>query len=231
MIESRYHDGDYLKQNPTWDAEDSPWKAQKIRKILSANDIEPKTIAEIGCGAGEVLKELWKSYGGNVSCVGYEISEKAYQICSRKSEDNLTFRLEDLTEKQVIFDVLLSIDVYEHVPDYLEFLSKLKMLATYKVFHIPLDMTVSSVLRVSPILEARRKVGHLHYFNKETALASLEDTSHHVLDYFYTAGSIELYKSGLGRNLLHLSRKLAFLINQDFAARLLGGFSMMVLTE
>ena len=73
MIEARYHDGDYLKQNPTWDAEDSPWKAQKIRKILSANDIEPKTIAEIGCGAGEVLKELWKSYGGNVSCVGYEI--------------------------------------------------------------------------------------------------------------------------------------------------------------
>ena len=48
-----YENGEYLKKNPTWDAEHSPAKAANIFKILQQNNISPKTLAEIGCGAGE----------------------------------------------------------------------------------------------------------------------------------------------------------------------------------
>lgn len=53
-----YTDGTYFEKNPTWHIEDSAWKANQIQKILSQNKIKPKSICEIGCGAGEILKQL-----------------------------------------------------------------------------------------------------------------------------------------------------------------------------
>ena len=53
-----YTAGDYLKKNPTWHVEDSLWKSKMILKMITQNDIMPKTICEVGCGAGEILKQL-----------------------------------------------------------------------------------------------------------------------------------------------------------------------------
>ena len=71
---------------------------------------------------------------------------------------------------------------------------------------------------------------HIHYFTKETALRSLSDTGYQVLDYFYTPRSIE-FASEPGEKALTLPRKLCFAIHRDFAVRLLGGFSLLVLAR
>ena len=56
--------------------------------------------------------------------------------------------MEDLTvSSRSHYDVLLVIDVFEHVPDYLGFIEKLRQKADLKVFHIPLDLSVSSIVR------------------------------------------------------------------------------------
>ncbi|GEM_PF-6681754 len=39
MKKNIYKDGSYLKNNPTWHAEDSPWKTRHIIKLLKANKI------------------------------------------------------------------------------------------------------------------------------------------------------------------------------------------------
>jgi len=44
----------------------------------------------------------------------------------------------------------MAIRLFEHVEDYLGFLRKMKTKATFKVFHIPLDLSVQTVLRMSP---------------------------------------------------------------------------------
>ena len=226
-----YQDGSYLDNNPTWDVEDSPWKVRQIKNMIEKHDINPTTIGEVGCGAGEIIKQLWISLDCKADSKGFEISKQAYEICQKKTKDNLSYHLEDITNTDEFFDLLLVIDVFEHVDDYLGFLRKLRKFAKYKVFHIPLDMSVQSVFRVSPILNARAKVGHLHYFNKETALMSLEYAGYKIIDSFFTAGAIETYRPGLGRKVLFLPRKLAYYLNKDFAARIFGGFSLMVLTE
>jgi hypothetical protein len=74
------------------------------------------------------------------------------------------------------FDIVMAIDVFEHVEDYFGFLRKLRGKAEYKIFHIPLELSVQSVLRSSIIIEGRKSVGHIHYFTKETALETLKDT-------------------------------------------------------
>lgn len=127
--------------------------------------------------------------------------------------------------------MVLAIDVFEHVEDYFGFLRKLWEKAEYKIFHIPLDLSVQTVFRSSPILKERKTVGHIHYFTKETALETLKDTGYSIIDHFYTGGSLELPNRGWRANLLRIPRKLAFSLNKDLSVRLLGGYSLMVLAK
>jgi hypothetical protein len=99
------------------------------------------------------------------------------------------------------------------------------------VLHIPLDLSVQAVARPGRLLVERQLSGHLHYFTKETALATLADVDYHVLNYFYTAGTIDLRVKSLKSRLVKLPRRLLYALNHDWAVRLLGGYSLMVLAE
>ena len=57
MTENIYTEphGEYLRNNPAWHVEDSSWKARQVMKMLNRNSLNPKTVAEAGCGAGEIL--------------------------------------------------------------------------------------------------------------------------------------------------------------------------------
>jgi len=226
-----YEDGTYLDNNPSWHEEDSPWKAKQITKIIETNALTPQTICEVGCGAGGILEQLSKQYTDK-SLTGYEISPQAFELCSQKANDNLSFNLSDLLEEaDSYFDVAMAIDVFEHVEDYLSFLRKLKPKAKYKIFHIPLDLSVQTVLRSSPIIRGRALVGHIHYFTKEIALEALKDTGYEIVDYFYTGGSLELPNRSWKMQLLKLPRQLAFSVHEDLAVRVLGGYSLLVLAK
>ena len=123
------------------------------------------------------------------------------------------------------------LDVLEHLEDYFTLLRGIKDRAEYKIFHIPLDLSVQTVLRRSGLTKVRDSYGHLHYFNKEIALSLLSELDYHVIDYYYTARAIEQPTRELIRNLLKLPRKLLFAIHQDLAASILGGWSLLVLAK
>ena len=53
-----YQDGTYLANNSDWHVADSPWKAEQICAILDRNRLAPKTVCEVGCGAGQILRIL-----------------------------------------------------------------------------------------------------------------------------------------------------------------------------
>lgn len=232
MSEAIYTQGQYLENNPTWHIEDSVWKAEQIFKIIQKNKLQPSSICEVGCGSGEILNQLYLKMPVNVDLVGYEISPQAYQICQSRTKDRLNFNFGNfLQEEDAYFDFLLCIDVFEHIENYFIFLKKLRQKADYKIFHIPLDISVSSVIRSTPILRSRQQVGHLHYFSKETALATLEDTGYEICDFFYTASSIDLPIKNLKTYLANLPRKVLYSLNQDMTVRLLGGYSLLVLTR
>jgi cyclopropane fatty-acyl-phospholipid synthase-like methyltransferase len=188
-------------------------------------------VCEVGCGAGGILA-LLAADAPAAQFAGYEISPQAFEICSKKEKDNLHFFLKNLLEDDgVSFELVLALDVLEHVEDYIGFLSKLRGKGTYKMLHIPLDVSVQSVLRSTPIMTTRTSFGHLHYFTKETALASLKDTGYEVLDHFYTGISVDLPRSDWRARLMRLPRKFLFAIHQDWTVRILGGYSMLVLAR
>ncbi len=231
MYQELYVEGKYLKNNPTWHSEDASWKAQNILKIIRRNSLQPKSICEVGCGAGEILNQLYLQMSQDISFTGYEVSPQAFELCKNIQKDRLSFYLADLFLETTNFDLILCLDVFEHIEDYLAFLKKLKEKSRYQIFHVPLDLAVSSVLRPSSILTARKTVGHLHYFTKETTLATLQDTGYEVVDYFFTAGSIELAAKSFKTLLAKFPRKIIYKLSSDIAVRLLGGYSLMILTK
>jgi SAM-dependent methyltransferase len=228
---SLYTSGEYLEKNLMWHAEDSPWKAKQILKIMKRNNISPKTICEIGCGAGGILKNLQLAMKSNCKFYGYEISPHAFQLCQPKANENLLFLLKDITEeKNIFYDLILLIDVIEHLEDYYSFLRKIKPLSLFKIIHLPLDICVSNVIRKGSLLNKWHDVGHIHFFTKETALQLLKDIGYEIIDYFYT-NSAELPAVTKKSLIAKLPRNLIFKINEDWAARIMGGCQFMLLVR
>jgi hypothetical protein len=232
MLEKIYLTGEYLEKNPGWHIEESPWKANQVLQMMARHHITPATICEIGCGAGEILRQLQTRMVGECSFWGYDISPQALTLAQTRANERLHFKLADITqESDLSFDVILVLDVIEHLEDPFSFLRNIRSKSQYKIFHIPLDVSVQTLLRPGALTRVRSMYGHLHYFTKETALQTLRDTGYTILDYRYTASSIELPATELSRKLLKWPRKCAFTLNKHIAARVLGGFRLLVLAQ
>lgn len=224
-----YTDGSYLDKNPTWDVEDAPWKAQQVRSILARNALEPSTVCEVGCGAGEILRQLSLTMP-TTRFTGYEISPQAIELCRTRQSDRIEFRLGDVNDASTRYDCALCIDVIEHVDDYVGFTRSIRPKAEYCIFHIPLELSVSSVLR-DAMMDARAQVGHLHYFTKATALATLEYCGYEVVDHFYTTPFRDLPARTLRERLARLPRRALFSMSPDWMVKLMGGCSLLVLAR
>lgn len=220
----------YLESNPRWHEEDSSWKAMQVARLLADFGIRPASVVDVGCGAGGVLQSLRPHVPDECTLTGYDISPVAIARCRGKENGRLSYVNADYLSLEVVpSDVILALDVVEHIEDYFSFLRALRSRGRHFVFHIPLDLHVSSVMRIQPLLEARRRVGHIHYFCRETALAVLLEAGYTPIAERYTAGSLELTSASRRSALLRLPRRALFRIAPHAAVRWLGGFSLLVL--
>jgi SAM-dependent methyltransferase len=227
-----YRDGSYLKYNPSWHAEESPFKVRQIERMIGRQQLKPRSVCDVGCGAGLVLAELQPRLSPDCICWGYDVSPDALAMCANRGNQNLRFRLRDIRkdESDIVFDLLLMLDVFEHVEDYIGLIRSVKSKARQKLFHIPLDLSVQAVLREHGLLRRRDHHAHLHYFTKETALRTLTDVGYTIVDWFYTPRCIELGDL-LVQKIVRIPRRLCFAAFPDLTVRVLGGYSLMVLAE
>jgi len=224
----RYEDGDYITANPNWHDADAPWKAKHVAGLLREFYPGPQSICDVGCGTGGVLEALSTALPG-AEAVGYEISPQAIAFAKRE-HPNVHIRQGSSDAIADRYDVLLALDVLEHVDDYLGFLRSLINKADKYVFHIPLDMNAQNVVRAKPFIHAREGIGHLHYFSRETALATLKYAGFEVLAERYTPTDIDGPLSTKAKAAV-LPRKLAYRVSPHLAVRVLGGYSLLVLAN
>jgi SAM-dependent methyltransferase len=226
-----YLSGEYLEKNPSWDDEDSEWKAGKVLDIIRANKLTFQSIADIGCGAGGVLAMLSKALP-RTKLYGYEIAPDASGFWEQYEDLDIDFMIGDfLQESTKKFDAILLLDVFEHVPNPFEFLTALLGRSEHYILHIPFDLSSISVARETPLLRVRDKVGHIHYYAKNLALTLLKECGYDIIDCSYTGASFSAPQATWKGRLARLPRRLLFALNRDLGVRLLGGDTLIVLAK
>lgn len=228
----QYLSSEYLQHNPTWDVEDTPWKAGLVSNILHRNRVYPASVCEVGCGSGGCLAELRKVYS-ETELIGFDIAPDAAEFWGAYKPLNIHFEVADILQK-VHFksDVMLMLDVIEHLADPHSFLEKLHGKSNYYVFHIPLDLSSVAVFRGHPLLYVRNKVGHIHYFTKELALCLLKESGYKIIDASYTQACFTAPNRSWKTLIVRPLRKIIYkLIGYDRGVRLLGGETLMVLAR
>jgi SAM-dependent methyltransferase len=223
--------GEYLEKVPHWHTDDSVWKANCVQQIVQRNRLSPRLIGEVGCGTGEVLRQLQLKMDPKCLFVGYDIAPQAIELSRTRQNDHLKCYLADVrNEPNTNVDLLLILDVLEHQENYFDFLRAIKPLAPYKLFHTVLDLSAQAVLRKQNLSRRRQMTDDLHFFTKETFLQSLRDEDYEIVDWFYVPRSVRR-ASGMAQKILQLPRRICFAVDSDFAARLLGGYSLFVLAK
>ncbi|MGH7509306.1 MAG: class I SAM-dependent methyltransferase [Gemmatimonadales bacterium] len=237
-MESIYQSGEYLERNKGWHTEDSAWKAQQIARAIERYQVAHNRVCDVGCGAGEVMGQLAERYPAS-EFVGFDLSPQAYALARDRQAGNCSFVLGSALGESG-FDLALAIDVFEHVEDCYDFLRRMRGIATWKIFHIPLDMSVLAVAINNPMW-ARKEVGHLHYFSKETALATLTDCGYEIVGYQFTNSQSLNWKNLFvgGRTARKLAKLLVLgvprlvvsTISPALSSRFLGGLSLLVVAR
>ena len=227
-----YSDGSYLDHTGgTWHLEDSPFKAGQIVRMLARHpEIRPTTVCEIGCGAGGILSELQRTLPDPIAFTGYEISPQAHALSAKFANAHCRFVLGNAFDDPAVYDLVLVMDVVEHVEDCFAFLRQTRRKGRWKLYQIPLETHATMVLRG---VNGRMwdEIGHLHLFTMETALRSVTHTGHRVLDWILTAGMLAKPRKNLLNHLANLVRAPLVKICPKLTVRLVGGYSILILAE
>jgi len=231
LIAQRYLEDGYHEKNPSWDIEDSPWKAEHVHSLLVDQGLKPHSVAEVGCGAGGVLVALRRKLP-DAALYGFDIAPAAASFWDQHDQASIAFLVGDFFESGGHdYDVILLLDVLEHLANPFDFLARIRAHAKYFVFHFPLDLSALSVMRETPLLYVRHKVGHIHYFTKGLALTLLEECGFEVLDARYTGAAFNAPRRHWTTRLAGLARRVVYAINKEAGVRLLGGETLMVLAR
>jgi SAM-dependent methyltransferase len=227
---SIYDDGTYLKRHPSWHQEDSPYKEALVLRAVRRAGLAFESLVDVGCGAGEVTHRLARRFP-TARCTGCDVSKDLADAWRRHPPlPNLTFRLEAVESLEPGFDLVLCLDVFEHVEDYLGFLRTLLAKGRRFVFNVPLDLNVAQ-LTTGGLSRLRRDVGHLHYFSKATALETLRHCGYEVTDWFYGHALFRVPPRNLRQVAGVLPRVALSVLGPGLRQALVGGSSLVVVAS
>lgn len=219
----RYRTGRYAADNPDWHDAHAPHKAAELRALLDQASWSPRVLVDVGCGTGGVLAHLVRP---DQRGVGIDVSPDA--IARAPAATNLVFRVGDVGDAPP-GDLALCLDVVEHVPDDLGLLRDLRRVSHRVAVRIPLDASAWDTLRPARMLRAREQYGHLRAYTLDLARALVTEAGITVVAEALVRVP-EPAETRLGSVTL-TARRLGHRVAPETTARLLGGFSWLILGQ
>jgi len=177
-----YTDGKYIASNPSLHAEDSEYKMFYIAKLLEKVEWNCPwiKILDIGGGAGLLGKfvcEWFLNHGYTISAYALDLSGEMLEIQKNNNphiEKTYIGDIELLGGE--VFDLVLMIDVIEHIEKCDQFAYNLNKIAKFIVYNIPTEINMFDSLR-NVVMRKRyysiqtESLGHIHFFSVKTAVA------------------------------------------------------------
>jgi Methyltransferase domain len=167
-----YISGEYANQHLDWHLSDASNKVKDILSYLQlVVEISAKDnlrIGDIGAGVGGVLHESIKvlkdKYSNlRISGTGFEISPSAVEK-SRKIFPNLDIQQKAFEKSDTGFDVVMFIDVLEHLENPWEMLRIARETSEFMIIRQPLIENFST-FRQNQYRLQKETWGHIAYFN------------------------------------------------------------------
>lgn len=228
----RYTSGQYVIDNPDWHEADAPHKARAIAEMIRFAGLHPATVTDVGCGTGGVLLHLSKQLAEHLpdtAWEGWDIAGDAIRRARKREGGRLHYVKGDFLQSERRVDLLMAIDVVEHVADDVAFLRALRNRADWFLFRVPLDLSAWDLVRPRRLLNARRQYGHRHVYTRELLLQTLTEAGYDVETLSYDR--VPPARDSVRQRVVDRVRRSLFVASPELTARLLGGFSLLVLAR
>ena len=204
-------------------------RRSRLRILLSKHAIAPESICDIGCGTGGVLDSLRAMLPRTPAVTGYEVAKQALDLAPADRREQVELINGSCDSDDRTFDLLLALDVFEHLEDYYGFLRGIRTKAPLAMFHIPIDTALTSVLRPGPILNSYRKVGHIQHYTRTLAIEALRHVGYEIIDAEHTVPARRMHPTGVRQHIGRAARLALARVNVDLAAPFVPDFRSLFL--
>ena len=202
FVNNLYSKDQYIIQNPSIHEEDSSWKVSKIIPLIDRfiNQVSKEEInlLDVGGGAGLILKAVSTYIDGShhirVNKFGLDLSPGMLEIQKKNNPDmkrslNEDIRRTSMDNKEI--DLVLLIDVLEHVPHAIEALEELKRISNFVIFKVPLENNLSTKMWNLLKKDEQQKrsietLGHLNFYSFSQLKQQIERYTGLILGYSFT---------------------------------------------
>ena len=161
-----------------------------IKKILNEIEIiNPFNILDVGCGTGYITEKI-SSYGKPVTgCdVSFERIITAEKYCKNKPVSFIQNDKNFLPFKNNSFDLIVCLEVLEHVKEYENLLEEIKRtLKDYLIISVPNEpfFRMANFLRGKNVKRWGNDIDHINFFNKKSLKNLLE--KYFIIDKIFTS--------------------------------------------
>jgi SAM-dependent methyltransferase len=195
MNEAFYADGAYLESNPTLHVEDSDFKYGAIRGFLNRLLPGRKSIRilDVGGGGGRLgylVAEHFQRQGVRVVFTALDLSPEMLAIQSRTNphiRDTVEASLLDCDREG--FDLVLMMDVLEHIPAKEDAAKAVNRIADHAIYNVPVERNLADMLKNvysgGRYYEMqRRSLGHVHFFSYRSCRRFMR-RHHRIVDHCF----------------------------------------------
>ena len=148
-----YNNGSYLVTNPSLHTEDSGFKFEQIQDFLDLIEIDNSQISilDVGGGAGVIGKKICQYYHGKGLSVEFTAIDLSTEMLEIQQKNNpyigkvINSSICEIESGN--YDLVLMIDVIEHIPDYVNTAKNINNIARYVLYNIPIEINFFDILR------------------------------------------------------------------------------------
>lgn len=190
-----YNDNSYIRNNPSLHSEDSEFKFQNILSFLRSIEIENDKIKilDVGGGAGLVGKMVMEYFiKKNIEVIFHslDLSEEMLKIQKKnnpKIQKLINLPIEECRESN--YDLILMIDVIEHIPRKNLAANRLNKLSRYLIYNIPIEINLFDYLKNISLMfryykNQTKTLGHVHFFSFRKASNFLKK-HHEIIEIYF----------------------------------------------
>jgi len=190
IVDPVYFKGNYFADARRYSG-DARFKADNFLKVflrfVKHHTPVINSFVDVGCGSGDIVKMIADSLRVNgfdsVTFKAYDVSPHVLNI----KNEGVEYICGDFCESDEFVDVVTLFDVFEHVPDTIEFIKSISQRCKIIGFHIPLDYSLNFAMR-NKFHSSLHNPGHIVFLDIASALNLLALSGLRVVDYEYTFG-------------------------------------------